>query len=79
MFSICIPCFNRLSQDHRFIIHKHSHAKCKECGEKRQSLKVSYDDYHICDHPEGCDHTRINWVCGLNALRNCKEELCETK
>ncbi len=74
---ICIPCFNKLSQDHRFIVHKHSHAKCNECGKKRQGLKVSYDDNYICNHPDGCDHSKIVWICGLD-LRDCpKEEPCE--
>lgn len=73
--NICIPCFNDLQNEHRFLVHRFSRAKCSICGKKmKQGLHVTYDDNYTCDHPEGCDHTEIVWRCPLGALKECPKE-----
>lgn len=60
---ICIPCLNLL--DYEFEIHRHSHAKCSACGEKRQALLVTITKPTMkeCTHPTGCDGVKIKYVC----------------
>ena len=66
---ICIPCLNQDFYDHKYVIVRHSRARCSVCGElckgsNRQGLLVKILNIdRACTHPDGCDDIKIKYVC----------------
>ena len=60
---ICIPCLN-LRTPFKYVIHRHSRAKCSVCGKNRQGLLISITDWDKkCTYLEGCEHVTLEWKC----------------
>jgi hypothetical protein len=70
---ICIPCLNLHTYTYDYVIHRHSMAKCSQCGRKRQGLLVSITGpkFRECTFEPGCSDIQIKYGC---PHPSCKKE-----
>lgn len=72
---VCIPCLNVFWRDHRYIILRHSKAKCDICNQRGHQALVVQFKYRECIHPIGCDDTKVKFICPNETCSVDTEEL----